>query len=187
MSNGNSDSRQVRPLSPVYHLENPIRWPWDNVIHILASLLPQQTVGQAQTMPLVPYSSWLDRVVSLGDTSTESCNGDALKQHNTTPTDVTSLEKDEKMIADASSLSQLVSTIHAGMSSLKNSNPAYNLAEFFATDFRRMACGSVVLDTHLAFEASSSLRDFSSLAGDVAVRDKILDRYIGYWRRCSYL
>lgn len=37
--------------------------------------------------------------------------------------------------------------MHAGKVSLKhNSNPAYNLAEFFATDFKRMACGSVVLD-----------------------------------------
>lgn len=187
MCNGNSGPLEVQPLAPIYHLENPIRWRWEDVIHVLGSLLLQESTGQAKTMPLVPYSKWLDCVVSLGDTSTESYNSDHLKQHNTTHTDVISLEKDETILADASLSSQLMSTMHAGKSPTTTSNPAYNLAEFFATDFRRMACGSIVLDTHLAFEASSNLRDFSNLASDVAERNKILDRYIGYWRRCNYL
>lgn len=189
MSNGNSGPLEVQPLSPIYHLENPVRWRWRDVIQVLASLLPQQSAGQAKTMPLVPYSKWLDGVVSLGDTSTESCNGEHSKQPNTTPTDVILPEKDETMLsADASLSSQLISTMHAGKDPPTNSsNPAYNLAEFFATDFRRMACGLVVLDTRLAFEASASLRDFANLAGDGAERDKILDRYISYWRRCNYL
>lgn len=188
MSNGSSDHLESQSLSPIYHLENPVRWPWDDVLRVLASLLPQQSAGQAPNLPLVPYSTWMDRVVQLGDTNTGSSIGNNLEQHDTVPPDETLLEKEKTTNPVASPPPQLRTTMHAGKDGLKdNSNPAKNLAEFFATDFRRMACGSVVLDTRLACEASSNLRAFARIAGDVAVRKEILERYVGYWRRCGYL
>ena len=185
-NNGSRDHLEPQPLFPIYHLENPVRWPWDDVISVLASLLPQQGPGQALKLPLVAYSTWLDRVVRLGDTATESYDGGNSEQHNTVSADEILLGNG-KTTPDASLPPQLESVMHAGKNCLKDSNPAYKLAEFFTTDFRRMACGSVVLDTRLASAASSTLTDFSSIASNVAVRDKILERYVGYWRRCKYL
>ncbi len=188
ITNGSSDHTETRLLSPIYHLENPVRWRWDDVLNVLASLLPREGASQAMKLPLVSYSTWLDRVVRLGDTTTKSSNGDNLGQHDTVPVDENSLKKKKTINPGASSPPQLEGTMYVGKDGLKdNENPAYSLAEFFATDFRRMGCGSVVLDTRVAYEASSSLRSFASRASDVAVRNEILERYVGYWRRCKYL
>ena len=188
ITNGSSDHTETRLISPIYHLENPVRWRWDDVLNVLASLLPRDGASQAMKLPLVSYSTWLDRVVRLGDTTIKRSNGDNLGQHDTVPVDENSLEKEKKINPDASPPLQLQETMYVGKDGLMdNKNPAYSLAEFFATDFRRMGCGSVVLNTRLAYEASSSLRSFANRASDVAVRDEILERYVGYWRRCKYL
>ena len=188
MTNGSSNSTETRLLSSIYHLENPVRWRWDDVLSVMASLLPRDGASQAMKLPLVAYSTWLDRVVRLGDTSIKSSNGDNLGQHDTVPVDENSLEKKKTINPGASPPPQPEGTMYGGKDGLKhNRNPAYSLAEFFATDFRRMGCGSIVLDTRVAYEASPSLRTFASRASDVAVRNEILERYVGYWRRCQYL
>ena len=188
MTNGSSDHTERQLLSPVYHLENPVRWRWDDVLSVLASLLPQDREGQATKLPLVPYSTWLDRVINLGDTTTKSSNGDNLGQHGAVPVDETLSRKERTINADASQPLQLHGRMDIGKDGPKdNKNPAYSLAEFFTTDFRRMGCGSVVLDTRMAYEASSSLRNFASKSSDDAVRNEILKRYVEYWRRCKYL
>lgn len=187
MTNSSSDHTEPQLLSPIYHLENPVRWRWDEVLSILASLLPHDSANQATKLPLVPYSTWLDRVVQLGDT-TKSGNGDNLGQHNALPVDDTVPGKEKTINPGASQPLQLEATTYAGKDGPKvNKNPAYSLADFFATDFRRMGCGSVVLDTRIASQASPSLRHFASIASDGAVRDEILKRYVGYWRRCGFL
>ena len=187
MTNGSSDNTEPQLLSPIYHLENPVRWRWDDVLNVLASLLLQESAGQAAKLPLVPYSTWLDHVVHLGDT-TKSSNGDNLGRHHAISADENPLETEKTISPGASPAPQLEEMAYIGKDGPKdNKNPAYSLAEFFATDFRRMGCGSVVLDTRVAYQASPSLRNFASIAGDVAVRDEILKRYVGYWRRCKFL
>ena len=187
IANGSSDHIEPQLLSPIYHLENPVRWRWDDVLSVLASLLSQESAGQATELPLIPYSTWLDRVVHLGDT-TKSSNGDNVGQRDAVPIDENLLGKGETISSGASPHPQLEGTMHVGKDGLEdNRNPAYSLAEFFATDFRRMGCGSVVLDTRVAYQASPNLRNFASIVSDVAVRNEILERYVGYWRRCKYL
>ena len=149
----------------------------------MASLLRKKGVGHARRLSLVPYSTWLECVERLGGTATESLNDVDLEQHNTVPAD----GNEKTTLGDPSLSLRLDSTMHAGKNYFKDSNPAYNLLEFFATDFRRMACGSVVLETHLALEASPTLRDFVRIARVATTRDQILDRYIGYWHWCGYL
>ena len=188
IANEIKDHTEPQLLSTIYHLENPVRWRWDDVLTVLALLLPQESAGQATKLSLVPYATWLDRVVNLGDTTTKSSNGNNLPQRDALPVDEDLLGKDKTVNLCASPPPQLEETMHIGKDGPKdNKNPAYSLAEFFATDFRRMGCGSVVLDTRAAYQASSSLRDFASISKDVAVRDEILKRYVGYWRRCGYL
>lgn len=187
ITNGSSDHTEPLLLSPIYHLENPVRWRWDDVLNVLASLLPQESARQTTKLPLVPYSTWLDRVVHLGET-TKSSNDDKLGQHDALPVDETLLGEQKAIDTGASPRPQLAGTMYVDKDGLEdNQNPAYSLAEFFATDFRRMGCGSVILDMRVAYQASSSLRDFASIASDVAVRNEILERYVDYWRRCKYL
>ena len=180
MTNGSSDHPMPQFLSPIYHLENPVRWRWDEVSSVLASLLSQESAGQATKLPLVPYSTWLERVVHLGDT-TKSSNGDNIGQCEAVPVEQNLPAKEKTINSGPSPPLQLEAAPKV------NKNPAYSLAEFFATDFLRMGCGSVVLDTRVAYQASPSLRDFAGISSDVAVRDEILKRYVGYWRRCGFL
>ena len=185
LSNGSRDHSEPQGLFPIYHLENPVRWPWHDVIRVLASLLRHHSVGPARTLSLVPYSTWLDRVVRLGGTTAGSTNGGTPEQRDA----IHAGGNEETTLPppDHSAPPHPNSTIDARTDRFRDTNPAYHLVEFFATDFRRMACGSVVLDTRLASEASSTLRDFASVAGDVAARDQILERYVGYWRWCHFL
>lgn len=184
VTNGSSDHTEPQLLSPIYHLENPVRWRWDDVLSVLASLLPHESAGKATKLPIVPYSTWLDRVVRLGDT-TKSSNGDNLGQRDAVPVGDSSLGKEKTIDPGASQPPQPEETVYAGKDDPEdNKNPAYSLAEFLATDFRRMGCGSVILDTRVAYQASPSLRNFASISKDVAVRDEILKRYVEYWRRC---
>lgn len=187
MSNGSMHQPESHSLSPIYHLENPARWPWDDVVRVLASVLPRHIAGQAPRLPLIPYSTWLDRVVHLGDTTTDNRNGANSEQQNTILAASSLLATEETIPQSSSPPSKLSPSNPPNKDFHRNNNPAYNLAEFFATDFIRMACGSIVLETRLACEASASLREFSSVASDVAVRDEILERYVGFWRGCGFI
>ncbi|KAL8829339.1 MAG: hypothetical protein Q9191_002068 [Dirinaria sp. TL-2023a] len=164
-----------QPLSPVYHLENPIRWPWKDVFHVLASKIVQKSVNHGSQLPFVPYPTWLDRIVQLGESIANGDEGAA---------DGAVTRKN----ADAIRLPGLeTATTHVSTNVRKKTRPAYELVDFFAADFRRMACGSVVLDTRLALEASASLRAFATTADDAAVRDRMLEGYVDYWYRCGFL
>lgn len=165
---------QPQPLFPVYHLENPMRWPWEDIMRVLASRIVQKSVNHAHGLPLVAYSTWLDRIIQLGELVSNSDKGAA---------DGTSAQQNP----DALILPGLEQAMDASKAFSKKSNPAYDLADFFATDFRRMACGSVVLDTRLALEASPSLREFAKAANDAAFRDRLLEGYVDYWYRCNFL
>ena len=77
MATGSSQHTGPPLLFPIYHLGNPVRWQWDDVLSVLALLL-HESAGKATKLPLVPYLTWLDRVVQLGDT-TKSSNGDNLR------------------------------------------------------------------------------------------------------------
>lgn len=177
-ANRSRESPELQPLFPVYHLENPVRWPWNDVLDVLGSRLKQKSAEQGLELPLVPYSNWLDRVTHRGESNPESdqgaANGSVIKEMTTTS-------------PDGLLLPGLDSIMHTNKNGLKKTNPAYSLAHFFATDFRRMACGSVVLDMHRALEASLSLRAFASISNDTAIRDQMLERYIDYWCRNDFL
>jgi hypothetical protein len=60
-------------------------------------------------------------------------------------------------------------------------NPARNLVEFLRSDFTKMSCGDLVLDTTLARRASSTLRRM----GPVGLGT--LRGYVAYWRSIKVL
>lgn len=60
-------------------------------------------------------------------------------------------------------------------------NPALQLEEFFRQDFRRMACGSVIMATDEARKRSETLRLVD------AVSDDVVASYVQYWRTSGYL
>ena len=55
-------------FKPVYHLENPSRQPWPEILHVLASELG----GASGPLPLIPFSDWLALVHALGKDPTRN-------------------------------------------------------------------------------------------------------------------
>lgn len=111
--------------SIAYHLENPVRQSWGDILITLGS--------QLDICQFLPFEDWLDRVVKL-----ESKGG-------------------------------------------PGQNPALQLEGFFREDFRRMACGSVIMATDEARKRSETLRLVD------AVPDDVVASYIQYWRTSGYL
>ncbi|CAG8883007.1 unnamed protein product [Penicillium egyptiacum] len=111
--------------SMAYHLENPVRQSWSDVLVTLGS--------QLDISQFLPFNDWLDRVVKLG-----SKGG-------------------------------------------PGQNPVLKLDEFFRRDFRRMACGSVIMATDEARKRSETLRQVD------AVPEDVIASYVQYWRTSGYL
>lgn len=60
-------------------------------------------------------------------------------------------------------------------------NPAASLIQFLRNDFLKMSCGSVVLDTSISRNVSSTMANMGPV-GENAIR-----AYISYWRRMKLL
>ncbi|KAL4936283.1 hypothetical protein BDV06DRAFT_228045 [Aspergillus oleicola] len=118
---------QDEPAYPVYHIENPVRQPWPDMLTILADALniPRPNV--------VPYEEWLRRVRQFPPSLTVS------------------------------------------------ENPAATLADFFETDFLRMSCGGMILDTTRSREHSATLKSLGPID-----RELVMD-YVAAWKACSFL
>ena len=60
-------------------------------------------------------------------------------------------------------------------------NPAASLTQFLRNDFLKMSCGSVVLDTSISRNVSSTMANMGPV-GENSIR-----AYISYWRRMKLL
>ena len=57
-------------FQPIYHMENPSRQSWRDVLENLASILNSSnslTQPQPQPLPIIPFATWLSRVQELGN------------------------------------------------------------------------------------------------------------------------
>jgi hypothetical protein len=114
-----------QPAYSIYHIENPVRQPWREMITVLSDALdiPQANV--------IPYGEWLQRV--------RQCSLGASK------------------------------------------NPAVQLADFFETDFLRMSCGGMILDTTHSREHSVTLGDLGPIDRELVMK------YIQAWKDSGFL
>lgn len=60
-------------------------------------------------------------------------------------------------------------------------NPAASLVQFLRNDFLKMSCGSVVLDTSISRNVSSTMANIGP------VGENSIKAYISYWRRIGLL
>ncbi|KAH8703288.1 hypothetical protein BGW36DRAFT_354716 [Talaromyces proteolyticus] len=119
-----------RPPHLVYHIENPIRQSWIELVDQFSNHLDVHTT--------IPYSDWLNRVQRIPDAK-ETKDG------------------------------------------AYSANPARRLFEFFETDFIRMDCGGVILDTTFTQNISRTLREATT------VSPEIIAHYISNWKRMGFL
>ncbi|KAL4809797.1 hypothetical protein BDV18DRAFT_166560 [Aspergillus unguis] len=117
---------QENPVYPVYHIENPVRQPWSEMLPILADAF------DIPRTHLVPYKEWLRRVRQFPP-------------------------------------------------SLVAENPAARLADFFETDFLRMSCGGMILDTTRSREHSVTLRSLGPIDRELVMH------YVKAWKECGFL
>jgi hypothetical protein len=110
----------------VYHLENPIRQPWHDIVVTIAQ---QLGLGQA---PLLSFHEWIERVRAVPE--------------------------DE----DAE-------------------NPCKALLGFFESDFERMDCGGVVLDTAATQAISSTMLNMDIVSEELVVS------YVRNWKVTGFL
>ncbi|KNG83914.1 putative polyketide synthase, partial [Aspergillus nomiae NRRL 13137] len=115
------------PAYPIYHIENPVRQPWPEMISILSDALE---IPQAN---IVPYEKWLQRVRNY-------------------PPSIAGSE-----------------------------NPAVRLIDFFETDFLRMSCGGMILDTTQSKEHSATLRSLGPIDRELVMK------YIRAWKDSGFL
>ena len=55
-------------FQPIYHMENPSRQSWRDVLQNFASILSTNDgKAQPQPLPIIPFASWLSRVQELGN------------------------------------------------------------------------------------------------------------------------
>lgn len=55
-------------FQPIYHMENPSRQSWRDVLENLASILNSNNQPQlCQPLPIIPFATWLSRVQELGN------------------------------------------------------------------------------------------------------------------------
>ncbi|CBF89312.1 hypothetical protein AN0523.2 [Aspergillus nidulans FGSC A4] len=105
-----------KPAYSVYHIENPVRQPWPDMLTILADALDIPRTNA------VPFKEWLRRVR------------------------------------------------HFPPSLGFSENPAARLADFFETDFLRMSCGGMILDTTRSREHSATLRSLGPIDQDLVMK-----------------
>ncbi|QMW39273.1 hypothetical protein G4B11_002553 [Aspergillus flavus] len=115
------------PAYPIYHIENPIRQPWPEMISILSDALDIPRTN------IIPYGEWLQRV--------SNC-----------PPSIPASE-----------------------------NPAVRLVDFFQTDFLRMSCGGMILDTTHSKEHSTTLRSLGPIDRELVMK------YIRAWKDSGFL
>lgn len=116
-----------QPAYPIYHIENPIRQAWPEMISILSDALeiPREN--------LVTYHEWLRRI---------------------------------RQFPPSLAVSE---------------NPASRLSDFFETDFLRMSCGGLILDTTHSREHSATLRRCGAI-------DRVLVLgYVRTWKETGFL
>ncbi|KAB8231158.1 uncharacterized protein BDW43DRAFT_313240 [Aspergillus alliaceus] len=113
-----------QPAYPIYHIENPVRQPWHEMISVLSDALG---IPQAN---IIPYDEWLRRV-----------------QEYPTASD----------------------------------NPAARLVDFFQTDFLRMSCGGMILDTTHSKRHSPTLRKLGPIDRELVMK------YIRAWKDSGFL
>lgn len=65
--------------------------------------------------------------------------------------------------------------------SLMSENPAARLADFFETDFLRMSCGGMILDTAHTKEHSETFRGLGP------IDESLVRRYIQAWKESGFL
>jgi len=111
--------------SPIYHIDNPVRQQWSEMIPILADALgvPRQNV--------VPFPQWVTRV-------RESSN-------------------------------------------IVEDNPAYKLIDFLDSNFIRMSCGGLLLETWKSREHSRTLAAVGPVSPEVA------RRFVQWWKEMRFL
>jgi hypothetical protein len=57
-------------FQPIYHMENPSRQSWRDVLENLASILNSnngKAQPQHQPLPIIPFATWLSRLQELGN------------------------------------------------------------------------------------------------------------------------
>ena len=66
-------------------------------------------------------------------------------------------------------------------SSSTDDNPAWKLSDFLGTEFRKMSCGDVILDTAVTRAVSPTLRRLSY------IEEPQVKLYLKYWRSMGLL
>ncbi|KAL2810527.1 hypothetical protein BJX63DRAFT_434174 [Aspergillus granulosus] len=110
---------------PIYHIDNPVRQPWREMIPVL---------GQSLGVPrdrIIPFADWVQRVRSFAGSEVD--------------------------------------------------NPAIRLIEFLDSNFLRMSCGGLLLETTKAREHSRTLAQEGPVSEDVA------RRYVKAWKEMGFL
>ncbi|KAG2419399.1 hypothetical protein HFD88_004195 [Aspergillus terreus] len=109
---------------PIYHIENPRRQPWDEILATLADALG------LEASQVVPFAEWTQRVRQFGN---------------------------------------------------EPENPAVRIIDFLETNFERMSCGGLVLDTTHSLEHSATLRHREP------VPMELVRKYIRAWQEMGFL
>lgn len=114
------------PPYPIYHIDNPVRQLWRDMIRVFADGLdiPRRN--------MIPFEEWIKRVRNFPG----------------------SMELD---------------------------NPAAKLIEFLDSNFIRMSCGGLLLDTVKSREHSKTLSEVGPVSEDVA------KKYIEAWKEMGFL
>ncbi|KAL8766521.1 MAG: hypothetical protein Q9209_006737 [Squamulea sp. 1 TL-2023] len=145
--------------SPVYHIENPTRQSWPDMLAALSRSLCQSP--SPSPLPDSPSSPAL----STSSSSSEST-------HTTTTTATT----------DTSRASLPLIPFDAWMQKVREEpdldrNPARRLVDFLEESFTQLGTGALVLDTKEAKKVSRSLRELGPV-----VDEELLGRYVDFWR-----
>lgn len=143
------------PLNLIYHLENPVRQSWHEILTTLASQL-------GISREFLPFDKWLDRVGAIAaDTEDSGADGVDREAH-----ELSNNNKEGPITPkDNSSFSPA---------------PPHMLADFFRKDFLHMAGGDVIMDTAGARRISATLRDSDAVKADV-VKRYVEGLRVGFW------
>jgi nucleoside-diphosphate-sugar epimerase len=116
----------IKSSYPIYHIENPIRQPWGEMVGVLASALDVRRAN------IIPFNEWIGRVRQFPGSA----------------------------------------DFH---------NPAAKLIDFLDTQFVRMSCGGLILDTAKSTEHSETLRN------QRPVSCELVRKYIRAWKDIRFL
>ncbi len=130
------------PLNLIYHLENPVRQSWHDMLTVLASQLDI-------SREFVPFDKWLDRIGAIA-ADTKDCGADSKSN---------GLNHDNSVGPPA-----------VEGTSASSQAPPHMLADFFRHDFQHMAGGDVIMDTAGARSVSPTLRNSDVVKANVVKR-----------------